>query len=44
MYQNLKKMFWWLGMNKAVVEFVACCLACQKTKLEHMKPYGGCNL
>jgi len=28
MYQDLKKMFWWSGMKKAVVEFVARCLVC----------------
>ena len=40
MYQDLKKMFWWSGMKKEVVEFVARCLVCQKTKVEHRKPYG----
>jgi len=40
MYQDLKKMLWWPGMKKVVVEFVAQCLVCQKTKVEHKKPYG----
>jgi len=40
MYQDLKKFFWWFGMKKAVVEFVARCLVCQKTQVEHRKPYG----
>jgi len=39
MYQDLKKMFWWYGIKKAMVVFVAHCLVCQKTKLEHRKPY-----
>ena len=28
MYQYLKKLFWWSGMKKAVVEFVTRCLVC----------------
>jgi len=28
MYQDLKKMFWWSGMKKVVVKFVARCLVC----------------
>ena len=40
MYQDLKKMFWWSGIKKVMVEFVARCLVCQKTKVEHRKPYG----
>ncbi|RDY08468.1 hypothetical protein CR513_07312, partial [Mucuna pruriens] len=38
MYQNLKKMFWWLGMKKDVAKFVYACLVCQKAKIEHHKP------
>ena len=37
MYQDLKNMFWWLGMKKDVVEFVYSCLTCQKLKIEHQK-------
>lgn len=40
MYQDLKKIFWWPGMNKDVVEFVYYCLTCQKYKIEHQKPSG----
>lgn len=35
MYQDLKNMFWWPGMNKTVVEFVYSCLTCQKSKIKH---------
>lgn len=28
MYKDLKKMFWWPGMNKDVDEFVYYCLTC----------------
>jgi len=27
-------------MKKALMEFVARCLVCQKTKIEHKNPYG----
>lgn len=40
MYQDLKKMFWLLGMKKDVVEFVYFFLTCQKSKIEHQKPSG----
>ncbi|KAK7264749.1 hypothetical protein RJT34_32359 [Clitoria ternatea] len=40
MYQDLKKLFWWPGMKKAVAEYVAACLICQKVKVEHQKPPG----
>ncbi|MCI93204.1 hypothetical protein A2U01_0114502, partial [Trifolium medium] len=32
MYQDLRKMFWWLGMKKETAEFVYACLTCQKSK------------
>ena len=38
MYQDLKKLFWWPGMKRDVVEFVYACLVCQKSKIEHQKP------
>nr|KYP71657.1 Retrotransposable element Tf2 [Cajanus cajan] len=38
MYQDLKKTFWWSGMKKEIAEYVATCLTCQKTKVEHQKP------
>ena len=35
MYHHLKKLFWWPGMKKDIVEFVYACLVCQKSKIEH---------
>lgn len=40
MYQDLKKLFWWPGMEKEVAEFSYACLICQKSKIEHHKPLG----
>jgi len=37
MYQDLKRLFWWLGMKKDIAEFVYACLVCQKSKIEHQK-------
>lgn len=37
MYQDLKKIFWWLGMKKHISEFVYACLTCQKSEIEHQK-------
>ena len=38
MYQDVKKMFWWLGMKKDITKLVSECLAYQKVKIEHQKP------
>ena len=38
MYQGLKRLFWWPGMKKDMVDFVCACLFCQKLKIEHQKP------
>ena len=32
--------YWWPGMKKDVVEFVAKCLTCQQIKAEHQRPAG----
>jgi len=40
MYQDLKRLFWWPGIKKHIVEFVYACLVCQKSKIEHQKPSG----
>ena len=40
MYQDVKKMFWWLGLKKDIVELVSKCLICQKVKIKYQKPYG----
>nr|KYP63374.1 Retrotransposable element Tf2 [Cajanus cajan] len=40
MYQDLKKTFWWFGMKRDIVVYVAVCLTCQNAKVEHQKPGG----
>ena len=40
MYRDLKKHFWWSGMKRDVVEYVARCLTCQQVKAEHQRPGG----
>lgn len=40
MYQDLEKMFWWLGMKRDVAQFSYSCLTCQNLKIEHQKSYG----
>ncbi|WVZ81363.1 hypothetical protein U9M48_028749 [Paspalum notatum var. saurae] len=40
MYQDLKQKFWWYGMKREVVEYVALCDVCQRVKAEHQKPAG----
>jgi hypothetical protein len=37
MYQDLKRLFWWLGMKKEIAEFVYACLVCQTSKIEHQR-------
>ncbi|XP_052880499.1 uncharacterized protein LOC128286816 [Gossypium arboreum] len=38
MYHDLRKIYWWLGLKRDVMDFVARCLACQKVKAEHHFP------
>jgi len=40
MYRDLKKRFWWRGMKKDIVEYVAQCHTCQLVKAEHQKAAG----
>ena len=40
MYQDLRKLFWWPGMKRQISKFVYACLTCQKSKIEHQKPFG----
>ena len=40
MYQDLKKMLWWPGMNSDVADFINRCLVYQKIRIEHQKPSG----
>jgi hypothetical protein len=40
MYYDLKERFWWYGMKRSVVEYVAICDTCQRVKAEHQRPAG----
>jgi hypothetical protein len=40
MYQDLKKRFWWYGMKREIIEYVARCDSCQRIKAEHQRPAG----
>ncbi|WMV26528.1 hypothetical protein MTR67_019913 [Solanum verrucosum] len=40
MYRDLKRIYWWPGMKKDIVEFVAKCKNCQQVKYEHQRPAG----
>jgi len=40
MYHDLKTHFWWIGVNREIVDYVARCLTCQKVKIKHQKPGG----
>lgn len=37
MYQDLKQVYWWDGMKKDMVEYVAHCLTFQQVKAKHQK-------
>jgi transposase InsO family protein len=34
------RMFWWESLDKVVIKFVSTCVACQRNKARHHKPYG----
>jgi hypothetical protein len=38
MYKDLKTRYWWYGMKRGVVEYVALCDTCQRVKAEHQRP------
>ena len=40
MYQDLRALYWWSGMKRDVVDYVAKCLTCQQVKAEHQRPTG----
>jgi transposase InsO family protein len=40
MYKDLKTRYWWYGMKRDVMEYVALCDTCQRVKAEHQKPAG----
>jgi hypothetical protein len=35
MYHDLEANYWWHGMKRDVVEYVALCYTCQRVKAEH---------
>ncbi|GKE04747.1 putative reverse transcriptase domain-containing protein [Tanacetum coccineum] len=38
MYQDLKKLYWWLNMKAEIATYVSKCLTCAKVKAEYQKP------
>ncbi|WVZ58487.1 hypothetical protein U9M48_008759 [Paspalum notatum var. saurae] len=40
MYYDLKEIFWWYGMKRAVAEYVVVCDTCQRVKAEYQRPAG----
>ncbi|GJT32867.1 putative reverse transcriptase domain-containing protein [Tanacetum coccineum] len=40
MYQDLKKLYWWLNMKADIATYVSKCLTCAKVKAEHQNPSG----
>lgn len=37
---DLRKMFWWPGMNKEIEKFMYACLTCKKSKIKYKKSLG----
>ena len=40
MYRDLREVYWWEGIKKYIIEFVAKCSYCQQVKVEHQRPGG----
>ncbi|GJV92965.1 putative reverse transcriptase domain-containing protein [Tanacetum coccineum] len=40
MYQDLKKLYWWLNMKAIIAEYVGKCLTCSRVKAECQKSSG----
>ncbi|GKF14345.1 putative reverse transcriptase domain-containing protein [Tanacetum coccineum] len=40
MYQDLKKLYWWLNMKAEIATYVSKCLTYAKVKAEYQKPSG----
>jgi hypothetical protein len=40
MYADIRKLFFWVGMKRDVVHFIAKCLECQQVKADHHHPTG----
>jgi len=38
MYLDLKKKYWWYGLKRDVVEYVALCDTCRRVKAKHQRP------
>ncbi|KAA3483855.1 integrase [Gossypium australe] len=38
MYNDLKQLYWWLGMERDISKFVSRCLVCHQVKAEHQVP------
>ncbi|GKB73864.1 reverse transcriptase domain-containing protein [Tanacetum coccineum] len=38
MYQDLKKLYWWLNIKAIMVKYVGKCLTCSRVKAECQKP------
>ncbi|WMV30105.1 hypothetical protein MTR67_023490 [Solanum verrucosum] len=43
MYRDLREIYWWNGMKKDIVEFVAKCTNCQQVKVEQQRPEAFCK-
>ncbi|GJV06227.1 putative reverse transcriptase domain-containing protein [Tanacetum coccineum] len=40
MYQDMKKLYWWLNMKADIATYVSKCLICARVKIEHQRPSG----
>jgi hypothetical protein len=40
MYKDLRRNFWWKGMNRYVADYVSKCVVCSQVKIEHQVPAG----
>ncbi|GJW50504.1 putative reverse transcriptase domain-containing protein [Tanacetum coccineum] len=40
MYQDMKKLYWWLDMKADIATYIFKCLTCAKVKAEHQRPSG----
>jgi hypothetical protein len=38
MYKDLKTRYWWYGMKREAMEYVALCDTCQRVKAEYQRP------
>ncbi|GJX75295.1 glyceraldehyde-3-phosphate dehydrogenase of plastid 2 [Tanacetum coccineum] len=40
LYQDMKKLYWWLNMKADIATYVSKCLTCARVKAEHQRPSG----